>query len=155
MFYSFYYFCHSSLYTLQFQYYTSISMSRHWSPGQSRIFYIKSFGGFISLKTFSSLKIKFLTVISFALDTLNKIWLSALNISSKPTPNLHSILMFFVQIRNALHFSILNLNFQIYFQFDNLHKSTCLVSFDGGLTSNLTSSPNSFISDFIIIFYIS
>ena len=100
---------------------------------------------------FASLAIKFLTIqsiIPFAHNTIDKISLSALNVSSKPTPKLHSsfsfliyllfnsysILLFLYAVHCTWYFSILNLNFQISSQYDNLSKYIYIISFDNGLT---------------------
>ena len=79
----------------------------------------------------SSLATKFLTIqpiIPFAFDTIDKIGLPALNVSSKATLwsnssfiylifllfNFYSTLMFWDSICNTLYFSILNFNFPIW-----------------------------------------
>ena len=59
--------------------------------------------------------------------------------------------MFLDSICSTLDFSILNLNFQISFQYDNLLRSICVVSFDNNQTSSPTSSTNSFILNFILL----
>ena len=50
--------------------------------------------------TFASLEIKFLTIqpiTPFAVDTINKLWLSALNVSLKATPRSHSSFIFSIK----------------------------------------------------------
>ena len=46
-------------------------------------------------------------------------------------------------------FSLSNFNFQISSHYDNLFRYICVVSFGNSLTSSLTSSANSIISDLI------
>ena len=58
-------------------------------------------------------------------------------------------LMFLGPICRTSHFSILNPHFQISSQYVNLFWSICVISFDNGKLSSLTSSTNSCISDFI------
>ena len=50
-------------------------------------------------------------------------------------------------ICNTLHFPILNLISKYFPNFDNLFLSTCVISFDNGPTSSLTSA-NSSVPDF-------
>ena len=113
------------------------------------------FGFHIFLKI-CLVEIKFLIIlpnIIFALDTIDKIWLSALNVASKPTSRLHSssffifmllylysTLLFWGPVYGILYFPLLNLNFLIC-QF-------VLLFFYNGLTRSLTSSTNRVISDF-------
>ena len=58
--------------------------------------------------------------------------------------------MFLVPNCCTLHFFILNLNFQISFQYDNSFNSLSVASFDSSLMSTLTLSANSFISDLFL-----
>ena len=123
---------------------------------------------YIFKTTLTSLEIIFLPIqptIQFALNTINKIWLSALNVSSKPAARLHSsftfwfpccliyiqIWIFWYPIFSTSNFLILDFNFQISSQYDNLFRSICVLSFDSyHLTSRLTSSAKKFYFWFYI-----
>ena len=53
-------------------------------------------------------------------------------------------------ICSNIHFSTLNFYFPISFQFDNFLNSILVVTFDNVLKGSLSSSANSYISDFIL-----
>ena len=124
------------------EYYTPISMSWNWIPGLCTIFYIVLYEILYIFKTsFAFLEIKFLNIqliIPYALGIIDKIWLSSLNVSSKPfycryssftfltsqLLKLYSTLMFLDPIFSILHFCISNLNFLNIFptwQFIQIH----------------------------------
>ena len=114
---------------------------------ENNILYEVLFGFLYIFKTtFTSFELKFQTIqpiISFVHNTIDKIGLLTLNVSSKPIPrsrslftswislllNLYSTLMFYDPVCSTSHFSTLDFNFQIYSRYDNLFRSICVVSF--------------------------